>query len=348
MIFSYPRVLTANLVIVGILSPVCGFCFDLQQFTNAQKFYFAGDEQDQEENGDEPEYVPYIPKPYGAWFMTYGNHAKQEAQDATFGYSLGTLGFGLGLDWHYFDGWIVGLGIRFDHTDLNSDNFVGTNIDFGSTRLFLYSRYNIAPHWFINGTAAYAFHTYNTQRRGITFPFGVMEVTDIGGDIDGRQWFLELNTGYQWSCGNLQILPKIGMQYSNLSVHEYSEFGVPGLNRFFPDHHLNSLKWNADLMLAYQNSFPNIQLLPFIHGKVFYDSEQDPQELTANVLGGGSAFPTFGHLPPRTSYQVGAGFTLFGLHNMEVTMRYEYTFKHLYRDHAALIYIHHEWDANHK
>lgn len=281
----------------------------------------------------------------GAWVFLVGNHAKQEAQDFTSGYRVNTLGMGLGKDWIFSEHGFVGFGVRFDYTDLNSTHYNGPDVDFSSTKLFAYGRYDFTDRWFFNASASYGFNEYNTNRPVQRFNLANTPayVTDVHGDSDGRQWSLMAETGYQFSCRKWQFLPIASVSYTHLSIDDYAELGAPGFNLRFSEQSYQSLKFSLDGVIAYQNEFPLAQLLPYMHARIIYDTQDDAVESTADVLGGPTLFPTFGFVPAQTSYQLGAGFTVFGQKNMQVSMRYDYTFKHHYNDHQAVIYVRHEW-----
>lgn len=290
------------------------------------------------------EYVEETPKDQGAWVMGYANYTRQKAQDFTPGYNAKTFGGGFGVDYRLNDPWMVGFGMRFDNTKLESTNFIGTNLDFTSTRFLAYTRYDFNDRWFINGLVGYGFNEYNTQRYVYTFlaPGTFANIIDAIGDIDGRQWNVELNTGYQFSYDKWQLLPSINVDYTHLALEDYAEKSAGLANRRFDKRDLDSLRFSADITIAYQNEFPLAQLMPYVHFRATYDTETD-LVFTGDVFGGGTAFASFGPTPPHTSYQAGTGFTLFGQGNIQVTMRYDYTFKHHYRDHGGVMYVRHEW-----
>ncbi len=280
----------------------------------------------------------------GAWVMTYANFAHQDAQDLTAGYRSKTYGGGFGVDVRPIDPLLLGIGLRFDYTDLDSLNYVGTNLNFTGTHLMAYGRYDVNDRWFINALVGYSFNEYNSQRNVLTFPVPGASATivEVNGDLDGRQLTAEIDSGYQFSYDKWQFMPVASVTFNHLALEDYNEFGLLGTNRQFSKRDFDSLKMALDLVLAYQLEFPLAQLMPYLHFKSIYDTETD-LEFTTDVFGGGTAFSSFGARPPHTSFQTGAGFTLFGQGSVQVSMRYDFTYKHHYRDHGGVIYIRHEW-----
>lgn len=280
----------------------------------------------------------------GAWVMAYTNFSKQKAMDFTPGFRGETYGGGMGVDWRPMDPLLLGVGIRADYNDIDSYNYVGTNMDFTGTRLMAYGRYDLTSRWFVNALVAYSFNEYNTNRNVYTFLGAGLpaNIVEANGDIDGRQFTATLDTGYQFSYDLWQFLPLLKVAYNSLRLNEYNEFGAGLSNRQYGKETYDSLKVSLDLVIAYQNEFQLAQLLPYMHFKAIYDTDTE-LEFTSDVFGGGTAFRSFGPTIPHTSFQTGAGFTLFGQGSVQVSMRYDYTFKHNYRDHGGVLYIRHEW-----
>lgn len=326
------RVKTALVPFVGAISIFsCAAFADF--FDSSQKHYLAGDNPAQSEEN------------HGVWAMGFGHHVRQKAQDLTAGYLAHTFGGGFGLDWRSSESLILGGGIRFDATDLDSTGYTGIDQYFTSTRAMLYGRYDLTDCWYANALVSFGFNEYDTNRLVFTFPVPGQSaaIIDVHGDTHGNQWVGQLSTGYQIALGKWLLLPELAVQYTNLHLYEYTERGVVGANIAYPSQNFESLKWSGDLILSRQNEFTYAQLLPYLHAKFIYDSENDAHEQFADVLGGPTAFATFGPKPSRSATQVGAGFTLFGQHNVQVTMRYDYTFKHHYRENAALLYVRNQW-----
>lgn len=319
---------TSFITLLGI-NPAFAEIYSNPELQN-QKQYVAG-EIDPDEN-------------QGAWVMAYTNHAKQTAKDLTPGFRAQTFGAGMGVDYRPMQPLLVGFGIRADYTDVDSYNYVGTNIDFTGTRLMAYSRYDLTSRWYVNAIVAYSFNEYNTNRNVYTFLGAGLpaNMVEANGDIDGRQFTAEFNSGYQFSYDLWQLLPIVNIAYNSLRLNAYNEFGAGLSNLQYAKQSFESLKFSLDMVLAYQNEFQLAQLMPYIHFKVNYDTETD-LEFSSDVFGGGTAFRSFGPTVPHTSYQTGAGFTLFGQGSVQVSMRYDYTFKHNYHDHGGVLYIRHEW-----
>lgn len=291
------------------------------------------------------------PTRQAAWAAGFMNEKNKYDSSTTPGYELFTGGGIMGLEWQLCPcskNWQWGIAFRYDNSDLDANKPVdcnpGFDRDFDSMRAIIYTCIDFRKPIYLTGMVSFAFNQYNLYQKLGTWPH-----SHVFGEYDGRQWSGQVELGYQWLYCGFTITPELSVHYSNLNLDSYTQVTADPLNNQVitpicaqTD---NALFTGFDLNIAHKYCFPRAQVIPYIHGKINYQTLEDSlQSFTAtNVLGGGTSFINSASPPARTSYTVGAGIEVLGDKNVSIIMKYDYTVKSDEDNHAVLLSIKHDW-----
>ncbi|MCL4712877.1 MAG: autotransporter domain-containing protein [Pseudorhodoplanes sp.] len=152
---------------------------------------------------------------YRIWGEAYGTHARTSAQNAFTGDTRKTYGGILGL------GATVAPGVSF-----------GVSVDQGHSKIDIRdlpqsSRIDLTQ---IGANAIFESGPWTFTAAGI-YGFGdiAMRRTDAGGEIsadyDASLWGAIAETSYYWQSGNWRVVPRIGIDWTQIKVDAFTESG---------------------------------------------------------------------------------------------------------------------------
>jgi outer membrane autotransporter protein len=157
------------------------------------------------------------------------------------GYDRDTWGATLGADYSFDGRAVLGLAFNYSHADgtyLRRGGDFETDA-FGPT---LYGSLLPVPNLFVDAYVGYTRRSYTIDRR---FDFSMLATNlvnaPVHGETDGDEYRAGIATGYDLAFGALTVGPRVGVNFSELTVDSYRERGSTGLEIFYFRQHRTSL-----------------------------------------------------------------------------------------------------------
>jgi hypothetical protein len=163
------------------------------------------------------------------------------------GYKSTILGISGGADYRFSKQLVAGVLLNYSNTDGEFRN--GGNFSTNSYGGLLFASYLPTDKTFVQVSGGYSRNNYLVSRAAtasIDDPFNVPPVRDIRGlassNSNGDVFNLGVLTGYDHSIGRFTVGPRIGMNYSHTTIHDYRESGSTGIELQYEDQFINSLQ----------------------------------------------------------------------------------------------------------
>jgi len=275
-------------------------------------------------------------KDAGWWVKGFGTHADQGTRSGINGYKANMWGTAVGTDGLVTDNTRIGLAGSYASTSVdNKGEAGGTDID--SYQGTVYVSYDDPSPWYADGAFSFTWNSYDGTRNIL---IGSAVSRTAKSSPDGQQYTGLLDIGYVWKNMDMEkgqewdITPMAGFTYSHLNIDRYTETGAGDLNLAVSSqgYDLAQSSLGVKLSRPYKNSSGTY--VPEIHGNWLYDFVGDKVATTAKFTGGGSSFDTRGAAPAQSSFDVGAGLTLYE-GNMSVSLVYDFEIKSKYTSHTG-------------
>lgn len=160
-----------------------------------------------------------------AWFKALGSFGSQDNDKGISGYNSRSGGFIGGLDHPIGDNALIGISAGYTISRLNGNNSSG-KADLKTPIVALYTSYDTG-YASLDATAAYAYSRINTDR------------TTFDGHADAahnqNEWSAALQASHAYRSGKLEVVPRIGLQYTKLSSEGFTESGSMASATIRPD-----------------------------------------------------------------------------------------------------------------
>jgi outer membrane autotransporter protein len=163
------------------------------------------------------------------------------------GYRSTIFGFTGGADYRFSKKLVAGLAFSYSNTDGNFRS--GGNFSTNSYGGLLFASYLPTDKTFIQVTGGYIRNNYLVSRQA-TAEIGVGGVQGgallvsgpASSNSNGNVFTLGLMTGYDHPIGRFTIGPRLGVNYSNTQIGDYTENGSTGIELKYNDQWINSLQ----------------------------------------------------------------------------------------------------------
>jgi outer membrane autotransporter protein len=143
------------------------------------------------------------------------------------GFDFQTLGITAGVDYRFVEGLVLGMALGYGSSDVDIDSNGGDlNVDAWSS--LLYGTYYATDHFYLEGSATYAWGDYE-QSRNISYDL-------LGGsrtanaDYDGTQYAFMFGAGYDFLRGEGIFDVYGNLRYLKADIDGYRESGASGLD----------------------------------------------------------------------------------------------------------------------
>lgn len=186
--------------------------------------------------------------PSGLGLFITGNIEALDRDNTTFGdgFDSTVLGATAGADFRFNNMFLAGGAFNYVNRDGDFDG--GGNFDTNSYGFLAYGSITPLPSMFVDISLGYNRHDYDVKRS--------VSYTNLGGqtfrgnaksDSDGNEFTIRAVTGYDHTIGNFTVGPRVGVNYSRLTIDDYDESGGGGLALAYDDQTVKSLQTTVGL-----------------------------------------------------------------------------------------------------
>ena len=159
------------------------------------------------------------------------------------GYKSTILGISGGADYRFSRQWVAGVALSYSNTDgaFRNGGAFSTN-SYGS---LLFASYFPTDETFVQLSGGYVRNNYLVSRVAAAFltAFPPRDVRGIASSNSiGDAFNLSFLTGSDHAIGRFSVGPRIGMNYSHTTIHDYRESGSTGIELQYEDQFINSLQ----------------------------------------------------------------------------------------------------------
>ncbi len=180
--------------------------------------------------------------PWGVWGRAYGLYGDRENDFEAPGYGYDMLGFSVGLDYQFSEVWLAGLVVGTADGDVDFAQS-RDNTDFKAKYVGLYGSATWGK-WYFDSVATLANLSYDTER------FVDLLGERLTGSFDGLEIAGYTEFGRKWQLApDLLLQPLVSLQYSYLSLDDYTEQGGSSALSFKKQTH-DSLKGSLGARLT--------------------------------------------------------------------------------------------------
>jgi phospholipase/lecithinase/hemolysin/uncharacterized protein YhjY with autotransporter beta-barrel domain len=198
-------------------------------------------------------------------------YAETEAKWGNTGTRRGSLGLDydtqlviLGLDYHLSQNFTLGASFGAQTSFGRVKSHKG-NILLNDYAPSVYAEYASADY-FIDQNFSYHFYDFRDIHRKIPF---IDREARARAEAEGAEYTIE--AGYVFQCGDLTVIPIIGMDYEYLMMHRYKEKHAGMYNLAVPRYRETSLVGIFGTQMFFHGCDMGIGLLPF--GEIYYEHE---------------------------------------------------------------------------
>ncbi|MEX2494297.1 MAG: autotransporter outer membrane beta-barrel domain-containing protein [Nitrospirales bacterium] len=253
--------------------------------------------------------------PSGLGIFVLGNFEALNRDRTTFGdgFDSTVLGATAGADYRFNEMFLAGGAFNYVNRDGDFDG--GGNFNTDSYGGIVYGSVMPIPALFMDVSLGYTRHNYDLKRQ---VQYVTLGGTPFGGnarsDSDGNEFLIQALTGYDHSIGNITIGPRVGVNYSRLSIDDYKENGGGGIGLEYDDQTVKSLQTTVGVQgsMAINTSYG--VWVPQATADYVHEFENDRRSIDVQFIEDNRANPTkfsFNNdKPDRNFFNLGIGTVL--------------------------------------
>ncbi|MBN2120291.1 MAG: autotransporter domain-containing protein [Candidatus Omnitrophica bacterium] len=253
----------------------------------------------------------------GLFINANGGLGDQESTNAQAGFNYTTAGLTAGLDYRLTDKTLVGLYSGYNRTKSMLDGSNGKvyvdSIPFGGYGIY----YN--DDFYFHTAISYTANLYDTRRN---INFGGLQ-RGAKADTLGHQLSLFLETGNDFEIKNLDLGPKLTLQYSRLWIDSFTETGAGALNIRFPDQTSESLQLGLGIQAKHIMNISDKTVIPRLHASFQHEFLNNSRTIDANLGPGRGIFQITTDEPDRNFALLGCGLTMELTEAVSINLDYE-------------------------
>ena len=253
--------------------------------------------------------------PSGLGLFISGNVESLDRDKTTFGdgFDSTVLGTTAGADFRFNDMFLAGGAFNYVNRDGDFDGGGDFNTDsFGG---LIYGSVMPIPAMFLDITLGYTSHDYDLKR---PVEYVTLGGTPFGGnaksDSDGDEFLIRAVAGYDYTIRNITVGPRVGLNYTHLSIDDYKESNAGGIGLEYDDQTVKSLQSTVGLQgsMAINTSYG--VWLPQAMAEYVHEFENDRRNIKVQFVEDNRANPTkfsFNNdKPDRDFFNLGIGTVL--------------------------------------
>jgi outer membrane autotransporter protein len=229
------------------------------------------------------------------------------------GFDSTVLGTTAGVDFRFNDMFLAGTAFNYVHRDGDFDGGGDFNTDsFGG---LIFGSVMPIPAMFLDIALGYTRHDYDLKR---SVEYVTLGGTSFGGnaksDSDGDEFIIRAVAGYDYTIRNITVGPRVGLNYTHLSIDDYKESNAGGIGLEYDDQTVKSLQSTVGLQgsMAINTSYG--VWVPQAMAEYVHEFENDRRSIDVQFVEDNRANPTkfsFNNdKPDRDFFNLGIGTVL--------------------------------------
>ncbi len=240
--------------------------------------------------------------PNGLGLFISGNFEALDREQTTFsdGFDSTVLGATVGADYRVTDRFLAGGA--FNYVNRDGDFEGGGDFTTDSYGLLTYVSFMPTQSMFLDISLGYTKHNYELERPVLFIEDptgGGGGPTQISGnadsDSDGHEVFIRAVSGYDHNIespfGGITVGPRIGFNYSQLTIDSYKESGGGGLALEYDEQSIRSLQSTVGVQGSMAISTRFGVFVPQATAEYVHEFENDQRDITVQFVGDGRPNP---------------------------------------------------------
>ncbi|MGE3477199.1 MAG: autotransporter domain-containing protein [Rhodospirillaceae bacterium] len=248
----------------------------------------------------------------GFWLQNVTSFGSGDAQGASPGYDVFSLGFAAGVDAIMGDESIVGMSISQTFGNAEEKNRGTEAVKLSTTSFDFYGRSNF-DFAYVQGTLGYSFNSYSDGR---TVAFDTIE-RQTNGKSPGYQWGGVVDLGTATNVGNTVLTAYLRGAYHNIFRHSYEENGGgPAVDLRYDSRTFTSIRGGVGATAEHRIQFSTANTLALqARADYAHEFDRDPTTVRARFVAGdilsgnGTPFVLQGTTPASNIMSGGVGAT---------------------------------------
>jgi outer membrane autotransporter protein len=151
--------------------------------------------------------------------LNLGNKDGTENQT---GFDFKTVALTVGADYRFSDQVVLGAALSYSLIDSDVDGN-GGYLDTRGYSLTLYGTYYPSDQFYIDGMVNYGWNDYDQQRNVVYQVQNTKVNQQFDSNYSGKQFFVDVGTGYEFTRGNLIFGPEARLSYLDVRVDPFQE-----------------------------------------------------------------------------------------------------------------------------
>ncbi len=257
--------------------------------------------------------------PSGLGLFITGNIEALDRDQTTFGdgFDSTVLGATAGADFRFSNMFLAGGAFNYGNRNGDFDN--GGDFNTNSYGGLIYGSFMPISAMFLDVSLGYTRHNYKVHREVLYQNLGTTIFPGTPkSNSDGNEFAIRAVTGYDHTMGMVTVGPRVGVNYSHLSIDGYKESGGSGLALKYEDQTVKSLQTTVGLQgsMAINTSYG--VWVPQATADYVHEFENDQRSIDvqfagdnrAEAPGGVSKFSFNNDKPDRDFFNLGIGTVL--------------------------------------
>jgi outer membrane autotransporter protein len=270
------------------------------------------------------------------WLQAFGSIADQGERNGVAGFEASSYGLAIGVDSEdWVEDALVGVSFAWAAGNVDSEATSNAETDINSFQLAGYYSRDLEDGVYVDGMLGLAFNQYDGERRVNVGGFN----RQLSSEYDGYQASARAAVGrYVKMGGNFQLIPEAAVQYTHLTIEDYTETGGGGTNLNVDPEARNALILSMGGTAAWDFEHAGGSVLRAeTRAKYTYDAFGEEFSASSTFQGGGNAFTTEGAKVAQHGVVLGAGLKLLDAGGMEVSADYDATLKADFVNHSGQV-----------
>jgi outer membrane autotransporter protein len=268
------------------------------------------------------------------WLQAFGSIADQGERNGIAGFKANSYGLAIGVDSEdWVEDALVGVSFAWAAGTVDSEATSNAETDINSFQLAAYYSRDLDDGVYVDGTLGVALNQYDGERTVNVGGFN----RKVSSEYDGYQASARAAVGrYVKMGGNFQLIPEAAVQYTHLTIEDYTETGGGGTSLNVDPDARNALILSLGSTAAWDFEHASGSVLR-AEARAKYTFDAIGEEFSANSTfqGGGNAFTTEGAKVAQHGVVLGAGLKLLDAGGMQVSADYDATLKANFVNHSG-------------
>lgn len=276
----------------------------------------------------------------GLWAEGFGAVIDQAIRDQVEGYHAEAGGAMIGFDAGDLGRATVGGAISWVNIHSVSRNDTHTVLDTIGYQGTFYGWFSPYDGYFVDTLLGFATQKYR-QRRNININDVIVQTAHS--KFYGINLAAQMDVGYAFLYKAAIVAPTIRARYSRLSVDNYTEVGLGGLDLAVKSSGYNEFVLGAGVRVGGKFNLYDAIYSPEFSVLVLNDFYNTPEAYTASFIGGGGPFLTQGRAPGSVFSLWGLGITAETPDGYTATLRYELEVRDHFYGNSGYFQLRYEW-----